>query len=326
MTTFRELRQKMKAFYGRYASLLDIIFKLALAMAVFMSLRHFIGGEGLFSNIFLILILAILSSIMPLVAIPVFGGILLVGMASGLGYDAAGMAAVVLLLLMVMFLRFAPEAALLLVLTPAALYFNVPQVVPVCAGLKMKLSSILGVGCGVVVYYLIQTLSGFSATESGEGSSDMMNRLQSLAGGIFGQNDMILNLLILSAVFVIVYAMRRLSVKNSWIAAVVTGSLIYPVFMLAGGLLTGSEPSALILFTAAAVSVTASLIFMFFLYDVDYSRTEYLQFEDDAYYYYVKAIPKIAVRSGENEEKEMESRLAENAGVDPDDPLNNLPG
>ena len=28
---------------------------------------------------------------------------------------------------------------------------------------------------------------------------------------------------------------------------------------------------------------------------VDYSATEYTQFEDDDYYYYVKAIPKIKV-------------------------------
>ena len=28
---------------------------------------------------------------------------------------------------------------------------------------------------------------------------------------------------------------------------------------------------------------------------MDYSRTEYVQFEDDEYYYYVKAVPKNTV-------------------------------
>ena len=28
---------------------------------------------------------------------------------------------------------------------------------------------------------------------------------------------------------------------------------------------------------------------------VDFTRTEYVQFEDDDYYYYVKAVPKVKV-------------------------------
>ena len=33
----------------------------------------------------------------------------------------------------------------------------------------------------------------------------------------------------------------------------------------------------------------------FFAFHVDYSRVEKVQFEDDEYYYYVKAVPKITV-------------------------------
>ena len=43
------------------------------------------------------------------------------------------------------------------------------------------------------------------------------------------------------------------------------------------------------------LSVVLAFIFQFFVFAVDYSRTEFLQFQDDEYYYYVKAVPKIAV-------------------------------
>ena len=36
-----------------------------------------------------------------------------------------------------------------------------------------------------------------------------------------------------------------------------------------------------------------SLILQFFLFHVDYRRTEYLEYEDDEYHYYVKAVPKV---------------------------------
>jgi hypothetical protein len=44
-----------------------------------------------------------------------------------------------------------------------------------------------------------------------------------------------------------------------------------------------------------AVSLVIIKIIEFFVFHVDYNRAENVQFEDDEYYYYVKAIPKITV-------------------------------
>ena len=43
----------------------------------------------------------------------------------------------------------------------------------------------------------------------------------------------------------------------------------------------------------AGVSYICSIVF----FALDYNRTEYVQYEDDEYYYYVKAVPKITVAS-----------------------------
>ena len=42
-------------------------------------------------------------------------------------------------------------------------------------------------------------------------------------------------------------------------------------------------------------SVLIAKVVEFFAFHVDYSRAEKVQFEDDEYYYYVKAVPKITV-------------------------------
>ena len=47
------------------------------------------------------------------------------------------------------------------------------------------------------------------------------------------------------------------------------------------------------LFTVLSIAIV--FVLQFFILAVDYSRTEYTQFEDDDYYYYVKAVPKIKV-------------------------------
>ena len=44
------------------------------------------------------------------------------------------------------------------------------------------------------------------------------------------------------------------------------------------------------------------------IFNVDYSRTENVQFEDDEYFYYVKAIPKMSVEAKDVSVKRMRYR------------------
>ena len=42
---------------------------------------------------------------------------------------------------------------------------------------------------------------------------------------------------------------------------------------------------------------------------VDYQQTDYLQFEDNEYYYYVKAIPKMSVAESNKNIKRINSKM-----------------
>ena len=67
-------------------------------------------------------------------------------------------------------------------------------------------------------------------------------------------------------------------------AGVFVGDYLFDVSMPIGELLT-----------AVIVSLVLAGLYHFFVFAVDYTRTEYMQFEDDDYVYYVKAVPKVAV-------------------------------
>ena len=63
---------------------------------------------------------------------------------------------------------------------------------------------------------------------------------------------------------------------------------------------------------------------------MDYSRTERVQFEDDEYYYYVKAVPKNTVALTEKKVKKIKGSekapaAAEETDLDPDNPLKDAP-
>jgi len=53
------------------------------------------------------------------------------------------------------------------------------------------------------------------------------------------------------------------------------------------------------------VSMGVAVILDVFILSVDYQRTEYTQFEDDDYYYYVKAVPKIKLQASDVQVKHI---------------------
>lgn len=53
------------------------------------------------------------------------------------------------------------------------------------------------------------------------------------------------------------------------------------------------------------VSAGIACVIQFFVFNVDYSRTEKVQFEDDEYYYYVKAVPKVTLATPERTVKRI---------------------
>lgn len=83
------------------------------------------------------------------------------------------------------------------------------------------------------------------------------------------------------------------------------GGVTYAFIMLAGSFYfeVAIDMVSLIVFTVVAVVV--GIILEFFVFGGDYSRTERLEYEDDEYYYYVKAVPKASVATSERSIKKI---------------------
>ena len=50
---------------------------------------------------------------------------------------------------------------------------------------------------------------------------------------------------------------------------------------------------------STVVAIFAGVVIQFIFMNLDYARTENVQFEDDEYYYYVKAVPKKMIAKEE---------------------------
>ena len=105
------------------------------------------------------------------------------------------------------------------------------------------------------------------------------------------------------AMFLVVYFLRSASIRMSWIVADAAGVAVEFIIMLSGLILTSQKTEIPSLIMGNVLVFVVGFILNYFILDLDYSRIEKVQFEDDDYYYYVTAVPKIRIVEEDKEVK-----------------------
>ena len=105
-----------------------------------------------------------------------------------------------------------------------------------------------------------------------------------------------------------VYNVRCLEIDYAREIAIVTGVLVNLIMMTFGYVMMDINVEYGELIIGSIVAVFVAIILKIFVMTVDYSRSEHLQFEDDEYYYYVKAVPKVSVAVPEKTVKTINVR------------------
>lgn len=295
MTLLLEGKEKIKRLYGKYSYALLPVLKFLLAVIVFRSINAQLNYVDALNSIFVILLLSLISCIMPLNVMVIFGMVLIIGQCYGIGIDVAGFALVLILMMIILYLRFAPQDALVLLLTPVAFRWGIPCAVPIGYGLLRGPSSAVSAGCGVVLYYFMALVGENANILKGTDKDEIFNHLKFLIDGLLRNQLMLISVVAFVTVLLIVNLIRSISINYSWQIAIVAGAVSYLVIMIAGGTLTFSGVSPVSMILGVVGAVVIGLILQFFMFHMDYSRTEHLQYEDDEYFYFVKAVPKIVI-------------------------------
>ena len=111
-----------------------------------------------------------------------------------------------------------------------------------------------------------------------------------------------------SVTIIVVYFLRRLSVNYAWTIAMIAGAMVNIVILLMGDLLYDINISVFGILAGSILALLVAKVIEFFRFCVDYSRTEKVQYEDDEYYYYVKAVPKMTVTAPTNTVKRINTQ------------------
>ncbi|MBO4679462.1 MAG: hypothetical protein J5626_07310, partial [Lachnospiraceae bacterium] len=291
------------------------LLKFVLTFLALLRINGQIGFRGKIASMPITLVVALAGSFLPINLTLVILALIIVAHLSALSLECA---AVVLALFLVMFLlyfRFASKDSVAALLTPLSFAFKLPYVVPISMGLVGTPSSMVSVGCGTVVYHVLHYIAthkdevGSVSVLEGDNASKISG-IKSLVDGILNNKTMMVYVAAFAVTVLAVYIIRRLSVPYCWQIAIVAGAVICLfVTIVANGVFKGGV-SVGGAFFGLIVSIILNIILQYFCFDLDYNRTEKVQFEDDEYYYYVKAVPKNTIRIAEPQKKRTAERPA----------------
>lgn len=308
MTALLELRENLKKIYSRNEAFILPVIKFLLSFIVLSIINGKIGYMTKLDNMAIVLIVSLLCSFLPTGFMAFFAMMFAVLHMYALSIETAAVGLVVFLLLYLLFLRFTAKEALVVVLTPVLCMLKLPYVMPVAMGLIGTPASCVSVGCGVVVYYLLQTVITNAPTINSMGAEEATAKLRLLIDGMLGNKAMLVTIAAFAITVIVVYLIRRMSVDHSWTIAMVAGVMIEVMILLVGDLMYDTNLSIVSALLGAVVTLIACKIIEFFRFCLDYSRTEKVQFEDDEYYYYVKAVPKMTVAAPTNTVKKINTQ------------------
>ncbi len=298
-------REKLREVYAKRSRIFDKIIQFIVAIVTFYLINDNVGFMKMASSPAVTLALAVICTFFPMnITIIAATALILAHMFA----VSLAVTALVFLVMYIFYFRLTPKMAFVVLITPVAFVFKIPYVIPLAYGLVSTPMSLIAVSCGTIVYYMMQYVKKAAPGLDGKGKDGFMTQVPAYVKQVFQNKEMWVVVAAFVICLLLVYTIRRQSADHAWKIAIVAGAVINVVIIAAGDIAMGVHTSYTSLVAGNVVAVVIGLILELFFFSVDYARSENLQYEDDEYYYYVKAIPKLSVASPEKTVKRINER------------------
>ena len=153
MAFLLELKESFKKFYNRYNTYVVPASKFIIALICFIMINTSIGYMDKLKNPVFALLLSVICAFLPggftLIVLSAFILIQLYVIAP----EFALLVLCVMLLMYLLYFRFAPKTAYILIITAMFCWMKIPFVLPVAIGLCSSVAAVIPVSFGVIMYY-----------------------------------------------------------------------------------------------------------------------------------------------------------------------------
>ena len=302
ISTLLEYKQIIQSYYIRYEIIVRHVVRFVLAFTCLALINGRMGFYTKLAHFVVTFALSVLCALLPTGFTAFFCAVLTLAHLYALSFESFAMGLVLFLCIYLLYYRFAPHDAYVILLTPVLFAFHIPCVMPFVTGLLLPPYSIVSMCFGVVVWFFLHAVvqstsdAGTVSAESvQEQAEETIGRIQGIVGSLSGDKTMIVYVIAFAVTAALIYFIRRQAIKHAWLIAIGIGAFINLVILLAGGVSMDADVGIAGAFFGTLSGAVVAIVILFLSFTPDYHRMQQVQFEDEDYYYYVKAIPKMAV-------------------------------
>lgn len=298
-------RERVKNFYQRYDIYIMPVVKFIFAFVAFQVINKEIGYNARLESLPVILILSLLSAITPSAVM-----VLLAAMMVALHvYSASPVLSIIIVMLLMiiyfLFVRFTPGLGYVLLAIPILFFLKIPYVVPIILGIISTPIAIVPTACGVLIYYIFLVMQTAITMQVNTSVEDILQLYTFVIDSLVGNRQMIMSIAIFSLILTVVFYVRRMKFDYAFEISIASGALTGILGFLISDLIFDRSEQIVIMIIGMIISGGIAYVIHFFKLTLDYSGVEHVQFEDDVYYYYVKAVPKITVTTPQRKIKHI---------------------
>ncbi len=301
MTKLFEIKAHMFQIYSKYEKYLKYIGRFVLALLMFYIINTAFGFMEELTPFYRNVMFAVVCCFLPQGAtLFVAAGMVLMHL-SVLSAAVALVTALLFAVVLFVYFRFSPEDMGLFAVTQICCVIGIPYVLPIATGLLKKGASVAALICSSVIYYFLegiyQNINILQATAAGE---DVESAKVAVAVGQMVENkEMYLMVGAFAITTMVVYIIRKTTLEHAWKIAIIVGAMIQMGVSLTGYIMFDITEKIIGVLVGNILAAAVGFLLEFLFMDLDYSRTERVQFEDDEYYYFVTAIPKKMVATAD---------------------------
>ena len=314
ITILLEIREIILKAYQKVRFIVNTAVKFLFSILVFSAINTDLGFNPKFTGVPIVLAMAAVSAVTPSQVLVLFAAGLTLLHVYAVNLFVAILLLLIYIVLYALLLRFTPKHVAVAVVIPVLAKYNLHYSVPILMGSTSNPATILPTICGVIVYHLIDIVKVAAGREVELNLEDVVGLYTDVFDQLMDNHKMIMMIVVFSLVITVVWFIRRFSFDYSFQISLGAGVLVNILGFLIADLKYDVTVSV---GTLILMSVLSGIIAMFCDYMkriLDYTAVERVQFEDDDYYYYVKAVPKVNISL-----REMDVKHFNRSAIDGDD-------
>ena len=307
MMQLLELKERAKVFYQKNEVYLTPAIKFFFALVVFIMINKEIGYDGKLDRFPIVLILSLISAFTPTSIMLILAALVSTLHVYSISPILSVIVLMVMLILYLFFARYTPKLGYVLLAVPILFILKIPYVIPILLGMIATPVAIIPTACGIIIYYLFSIIKSAVAMQVNMTVEDILQLYTYVLDKFIGNKQMIVTIFIFSIMILVTYFVRRMTFDYAFEIAIMLGALTGILSSLISNFILESTNQIFGMLLGMIVSAAIVYAIHFFELTLDYSAVEYTQFEDDEYYYYVKAVPKVVVSAPQKNVKHISS-------------------